>query len=340
MNWTLTDLPIIQGPMAGGFTTAELISEVSECGGLGSIGAGYMSPEALRSLIRAVKARTQKPFSVNLFIPHPVQVETAQVEKMKEWLAPYYKELGMSEVPGLKFDPQLFEKQWDVVLQEKVPAFSFTFGHLNPQQMQALKSQGVYIMGTATTLAEALVLQEQGCDAVVAQGAEAGGHRGSFLGDTFQFIPTEELVRTLAGNLKIPVIAAGGIFNRQGLERVTAVGAAAVQIGTAFLVCDESGASCEYKQALLAATPQQSEMIKVFTGRWARGLTNRFTAEMKKHEEEIPAYPIQHWLTTPLRKRAQELGQTDFQSLWAGQGLGSLQPCSAREFMKKLATPL
>lgn len=340
MKWTLTSLPIIQGPMAGGFTPAELVSEVSECGGLGSIGAGYMSPDSLRTLIRAVKARTQKPFAVNLFIPSQVHVDTSQITKMKEWLAPYYKELGLSEVPELNFDPELFEKQWDVVVQEHVPAFSFTFGCLNPQQMQILKSQGVYVMGTATTLAEALVLQEQGCDAVVAQGAEAGGHRGSFIGDTFELIPAQELVHTLAANLKVPVIGAGGVYDRAGWERMKNAGASAVQIGTAFLVCDESGASPAYKQALLSAKPTQSEMIKVFTGRWARGLANRFTAEMKVHEKETPAYPIQHWLTTPLRKRAQELGQTDFQSLWAGQGLGNLQVCSVREFMKKLATPV
>nr|BFD61812.1 nitronate monooxygenase [Bdellovibrio sp. HM001] len=340
MQWTLTSLPIIQGPMAGGFTTAELVSEVSECGGLGSIGAGYMAPESLRLLIQAVKARTRKPFSVNLFIPSDVPVDTSQVEKMKQWLAPYYRELGFAEVPELSFDPGLFEKQWDVVLQEKVPAFSFTFGCLTGSQMQALKAQGVYVMGTATTLAEALVLQEQGCDAVVAQGAEAGGHRGSFLGETFELIPTKELVQTLSLNLKIPVIGAGGICDREGLDKVMTAGASAVQIGTAFLVCDESGASKEYKQALLSARPEKSEMIKVFSGRWARGLTNRFTTEMKVHEAEIPPYPLQHWLTTPLRRKAQELGNTDFQSLWAGRGLGTLQAGSVREFMAKLANPV
>lgn len=340
MKWTLTPTPLIQGPMAGGFTTAELVSEVSEHGGLGSIGAGYMSPDSLRLLIRAVKARTKKPFSVNLFIPTHPQIDPLQVARMKTWLTPYYRELGLSDVPELNFDPTLFEKQWDVVVQERVPAFSFTFGTLSPEQMATLKSQDVYVMGTATTLAEALVLQEQGCDAVVAQGAEAGGHRGSFIGDSFEMIPVEELVSVLSSILKIPVIAAGGIYSRSGFERMMKAGASAIQVGTAFLVCHESGASKEYKQALLSASPEQSEMIKVFTGRWARGLTNRFAQEMKIHEQETPDYPLQHWLTTPLRRRAQELGQTDFQSLWAGQGLGALEACSVQEFMKKMATPV
>lgn len=335
-RWKLTDIPVIQGPMAGGYTTAELVSAVSNSGGLGSIGAGYMSPESLRFLIQKVKALTAKPFAVNLFIPTSPAVDLLQVERMKKLLLPFYREVGMDSVPELSYDPGLFQKQFAVVLEEKVPAFSFTFGCLKPSEMAALKSQNVFIMGTATSVEEALYLQAQGCDAVVAQGLEAGGHRGSFLDGKFPLLPAHKLVQDSVPQLQIPVIAAGGIVNKADMHTMLSAGAGAVQIGTAFLVCDESGASREYRDLLLKGKPEDTELIKVFSGRWARGLSNRFSREMKIHEADTPDYPIQHWLTTPLRKKAQESGHSEFQSLWSGQGLGALRACSVAEYMASL----
>lgn len=336
-RWKLTNAPVIQGPMAGGYTTAELVSAVSNHGGLGSIGAGYMAPDSLRSLIKKVKSLTAKPFAVNLFIPTSPAVDQQQVERMKKVLLPFYREVGMDSVPELSYDPDLFQKQFAVVLEEKVPAFSFTFGCLKPSEMAVLKAQNVFIMGTATSLEEALYLQKQGCDAVVAQGLEAGGHRGSFLDGKFPLVPAHKLVQEMAPQLQIPVIAAGGVVNKDNMQAMLAAGASAVQIGTAFLVCHESGASPEYRDLLLKGKPEDTELIKIFTGRWARGLSNRFSREMKVHEGDVPDYPIQHWLTTPLRKKAQESGRSEFLSLWSGQGLGALRACSVAEYMATLS---
>ncbi|AFY00257.1 NAD(P)H-dependent flavin oxidoreductase [Bdellovibrio bacteriovorus] len=335
-HWKLTSIPVIQGPMAGGYTTAELVSAVSNIGGLGSIGAGYMSPDSLRSLIKKVKSLTANPFAVNLFIPTSPVMDQAQLERMKKHLLPYYRLVGMDSVPELSYDPDLFQKQFSVVLEEKVPAFSFTFGCLKPAEMAALKAQNVFVMGTATSMEEALYLQEQGCDAIVAQGLEAGGHRGSFLEGKFPLLPAKQLVLEMAPKLNIPVIAAGGIVTRADMHTMLSSGANAVQIGTAFLVCQESGASREYRELLLKGKPEDTELIKVFSGRWARGLSNRFSSEMKVHEADTPDYPIQHWLTAALRKKAQESGHTELQSLWAGQGLGALRACAVAEYMATL----
>ncbi|CAE78542.1 nitronate monooxygenase [Bdellovibrio bacteriovorus] len=336
-HWKLTEVPVIQGPMAGGYTTAELVSAVSNSGGLGSIGAGYMSPDSLRLLIQKVKNLTTRPFAVNLFIPTSPAVDLLQVERMKKLLLPFYRELGMDSVPELSYDPDLFQKQFAVVLEEKVPAFSFTFGCLKPSEMAALKSLNVFVMGTATSLEEAEYLQKQGCDAVVAQGLEAGGHRGSFLDGKFPLLPAKNLVQEISERFQIPVIAAGGIVSKADMQTMLSAGAVAVQIGTAFLVCHESGASQEYRDLLLKGKPKDTELIKVFSGRWSRGLSNRFSREMKIHETDTPDYPIQHWLTTPLRKKAQESGRPEFQSLWSGQGLGSLRACSVAEYMATLS---
>ncbi|MFV8256424.1 NAD(P)H-dependent flavin oxidoreductase [Bdellovibrio bacteriovorus] len=335
-RWPLTKLPVIQGPMAGGYTTAELVAAVSNGGGLGSIGAGYMSPESLRTLIQKVKDLTTKPFAVNLFIPTSPAVDLPQVERMKKHLLPYYRQLGFESVPELAYDPGLFQKQFAVVLDEKVAAFSFTFGTLKPAEMSALKSQNVFVMGTATSVEEAEYLRKHGCDAVVAQGLEAGGHRGSFLNGKFPLVPALELVREISLKVKVPVIAAGGIVTADDLRKMLEAGACAVQIGTAFLVCHESGAAQEYRELLLKGKPEDTELIKGFTGRWARGLANRFSREMKVYDSDVPDYPIQHWLTTPLRKKAQESGRTEFQSLWSGQGLGSLRPCSVADYLATL----
>ncbi|WP_413613052.1 NAD(P)H-dependent flavin oxidoreductase [Bdellovibrio sp. HCB-110] len=328
--------PVIQAPMAGGFTPPSFIAAVCEEGGLGSIGAGYLSPESLREQIREVKKLTSKAFAVNLFIPTPVTLDQTKIEESKKILLKYHQELGISAEPKLFWDEQLFEKQFQVVLEEKVPVFSFAFGFLSAEKMQALKSQGIFIIGTATSLEEGLFLEQQGCDAIAAQGSEAGGHRGSFLDGKFPLVRVWDLVDELVDHVHIPVLAAGGIINAEGVHKARQLGASGVQVGTAFLVCKESSASPEFKKKLLTSPEGSTVLTKSFSGRWARGVENRFMKELEPLQEHLPDYPLQNSLTQVLRKHALEKGQTDFLSLWAGEGVGHLQELSIHELMQEL----
>lgn len=328
--------PIIQAPMAGGFTPPSFVAKVCEEGGLGSIGAGYLSPESLREQIREVKKLTKKPFAVNLFIPTPVTLDQRKIEESRKLLSKYHQELGISAEPKLVWDEQLFEKQFQVVLEEKVPVFSFAFGFLPVEKMQALKFQDVIIIGTATSLEEGLFLERQGCDAITAQGSEAGGHRGSFLDGKFPLVRVWDLVDELVDHVHVPVLAAGGIVSADDVHHARKLGASGVQVGTAFLVCHESTASPEFKKRLLTSSPGSTVLTKAFSGRWARGVENRFMKEMKPLEDHLPDYPLQNSLTQVLRKHALEKGQTDFLSLWAGEGVGRLQELSIHELMQEL----
>ncbi|MEK2644204.1 NAD(P)H-dependent flavin oxidoreductase [Bdellovibrio sp. BCCA] len=335
-RFQLPTFPIIQAPMAGTFTPPSFIATVCEAGALGTLGAGYLNPEDLRAQIQEIKKLTQKPFAVNLFIPTPVHLDQKKIEESKKILARYHAELGITAEPKLNWDEKLFEKQFQVVLEEKVPVFSFAFGSLSADKMQTLQAQGVFIIGTATSLEEGLFLEKIGCDAIAAQGAEAGGHRGSFLDGKFPLIPVQELVEQIVDNVQIPVLAAGGIVDGNDVREAKKWGAQGVQVGTAFLVCKESTAAPEFKKRLLTNSSGSTILTKAFSGRWARGVSNRFMQEMKSFEEDLPDYPLQNSLTQVLRKYATEKGLSDFMSLWAGTGVGRLKELSIRELIKQL----
>ncbi len=341
MNWTSTpltrrlrlDYPLIQAPMAGGPTTPALVAAVSNAGGLGSLGAGYLEPEAIRATIVEIRALTDRPFAVNLFVPRRADAKPEQLEWSRMLLERYRGELGLESPEALPPLPD-FEAQLAVLIDEGVDAFSFTFGVPGGEQLTELRDAGIVTLGTATHLLEGIVLEECGVDFVVAQGFEAGGHRGGFVGDPQRLpIGTMALVPLLARRLRTPVIAAGGIMEGRGLAAALALGACAAQLGTAFLACPESGAHPAYKRALLEATEIGTTLTRAFSGRAARALGNRFTRELYDDEADLPPYPVQHQLTVALRRAAAERGDAELMALWAGQGVALCRERPAAELI-------
>lgn len=317
--------PIIQAPMAGGITTAELVSSVSNHGGLGMIGAGYMTPESLRMLIREVKERTEQNFGVNLFVPTPYEITKEKIELSKQAMEPIYDALSIDknqlvDIPTFTCTKQNYETQIDVLIEEEVPIFSFTFGVPSKEDVQRLKDHGIVLIGTATTVKEAVEIEKLGLDAVVAQGSEAGGHRGTFLNDTDNSaIGLMSLIPQVSDTVQIPVIAAGGIMDSRGFMAAMFLGAKAVQMGTAFLTCEESGAHPLHKEAVLQATEDEIVLTRSISGKYASGIDNQFIRTLNKKTSELPEYPIQHYLTSSIRKSAAENGNKEFMSLWSGQ---------------------
>ncbi|WP_257350744.1 NAD(P)H-dependent flavin oxidoreductase [Pseudalkalibacillus decolorationis] len=333
------EYPIIQAGMAGGVTTAALVSEVSNAGGLGMIGAGYMKPEQLRELIQETKKRTDKPFAVNLFINEEEPILTnEEVNEARRILKPIQQELDTAEELVLGHLPKM-EEQIEVLLKEKVEIMSFTFGIPNEQTIHRLKHQDVLLIGTATTVDEAILNDKAGMDAVVVQGFEAGGHRGTFEQSFDEgMIGTMALVPQVVDHVHIPVIAAGGIMDGRGIVASMALGARGVQMGSAFLTCQESGGNPLHKKATLERKETETIITRSFSGKPARGFQNRFTEMMKDHETNVPEYPVQNYLTNSIRQRAKEAGNAEFMSLWSGQGTRLSENLTVANFMKKLLT--
>ena len=329
--------PIVQAPMAGGPTTPELVAAVSNAGGLGSLGAAYLSPETLREQIREIRNLTEGPFNVNLFVPSPFEVDSNSIEHANGLLGAYRKELGINAPEEFSSFEENFEDQLEVVIEEHVPVFSFTFGVPSASHLRQLRDAGITTVGTATTVREGLRLEEDGVDMVVAQGSEAGGHRGTFLGD-FQdaLIGTMALVPQMVDALSIPVIASGGIMDGRGLAAALVLGAEAAQMGTAFLACEESGTHPEFKRAVLEAAEDETAITRVFSGRAARGVKNRFMIEVGEHEEELPPFPVQNTLTKDVRAAAQKQDRPEFMSLWAGQAVRLARPIGAAELVRSV----
>ncbi|MEK5036705.1 NAD(P)H-dependent flavin oxidoreductase [Sporosarcina sp. FSL K6-3457] len=338
MKWTTRleiDHPIIQAPMAG-VTTPEFVAASTEAGILGSIGAGYLSAEETRKFIREVKERTDKPFAVNLFVPEQVEMQQLYLREAYEALQPVGKQLGMPFWKTPLSESQ-FDGQVQVVVEEGVKICSFTFGLPDEKIVRLLKDNDVYLIGTATTIEEVKLAEQAGIDAVVVQGSEAGGHRGSFAGEVV-LIQLDELLKEVLAAVKIPVIAAGGIATKERVASVLASGAQAVQIGTALLAADESGAHPVYKQAILAADEGGTTVTKVFSGKAARGIRNQFMLEMK--DTVIAPYPYQNDLTKELRKAAAQQGKSEFMSLWAGESVHLTTKGTVKEILAELYNPL
>jgi nitronate monooxygenase len=330
--------PIVQAPMAGGPTTAALVAAVSNAGGLGSLGAAYLPPEKLREKVGEIRALTDRPFNVNLFLPSPFEADSRRIERANELLAPYREELGVRS-PGIPSSfEENFDEQLEVVLEERVPVFSFTFGSLAPELAGRLKENGTTVVGTATTVREGLRLEEDGVDAVVTQGSEAGGHRGTFLGDFGDaLIGTMALVPQMVDALTVPVVASGGIMDGRGLAAALVLGAGAAQMGTAFLACEESGAHPRFKRAVLEATEDETAITRAFSGRAARGVKNRFMTEFGANDEELAPFPVQNALTRDVRAAAQRQDRPEFMSLWAGQGARLVRRTTAANLVRETA---
>lgn len=332
------DYPILLAPMAGEAARAPLVAAVSNAGGLGMLGAGYMSPDRLLATVAEIRALTSRPFGVNLFVMEPAERDRSGVEMMAEALARYHAELGIG-APALPASlEENYLQQMEAVLSAGVAAFSFTFGVPSAQQMDALKAAGACVMGTATTVDEALELERRGVDVVVAQGAEAGGHRGTFLGDAFDnaMIGTMALVPQVVDAVRLPVVAAGGIADRRGVRAARALGASAVSVGTAFLTTIESSVSDAYKLALTGPGSRVTGVTRVFSGRQARGVRNRFMDEMHAFEVGAPAYPVTNALTRDMRQAASRQGRAEFLSLWAGQAAPLARNWSVAQLMEEL----
>lgn len=328
--------PILLAPMAGAGGTPELAAAVSNAGGMGAWGGAYAKPDEIAATIRRIRQLTQRPFNINLFAGG---YETRKVDPqpMLAIVGEAHARLGLPPplLPPVPADP--FAAQLEAVLEERPPVFSFTFGMPSAAQIAALKQRGVAVMGTATTVQEARQLQQAGVDAIAAQGAEAGAHRGSFAAPfEDSMIPLAVLVREICASTALPVIASGGIMDGRDVAKAMALGAAAVQLGTAFLPCPESGAPPAYKRALLEAKTDTTVITRAFSGRPARGLTNAFIAMVAGKEDSILPFRQQNDLTRPLRNAAGQRGIADFISLWAGQGVARSRAMPAADLVKAL----
>ncbi|HEX2713646.1 MAG TPA: DUF561 domain-containing protein [Candidatus Acidoferrales bacterium] len=332
--------PIIQAPLAGGGDTPELVAAVSNSGALGFIGASYLSPEQITSTAAAVRTRTSRPFGINLFAPLPPSEAHQSPDRMLARLAPYFAELGLPSPALPKSTGSSFDEQLAAALESGASCFSFTFGTLPLGAVQAIKARSMFLIGTATTVEEAMALERSGVDAIVTQGSEAGGHRGTFAGEfTSGMVGTIALVPQVADTVRVPVIASGGIMDGRGIVAALALGASAVQLGTAFLTCHEAGIPDCYKEAILSAHEDQTRITRAFSGRPARGIMNRFMTEIEsKHGDDmILPFPLQNSLTRPLRTAAAKQSRAEFLSLWAGQGLRLARRQSASELVALLA---
>jgi nitronate monooxygenase len=330
---------IIQAPMAGGTTTPELVATVSNAGALGSIGAAYLSADQIIEAIAAVRRLTSRPFGVNLFVPAPSPEQgTWDPAGMLDFLSPHHAVVGLAppELPD-SFAPEP-EGQWAAVLAAEVPVFSFTFGVPDAGLISAFQAAGTRVFGSATTVAEARLLEDAGVDGVVAQGSEAGAHRATFASGIEQsLVGTLALVPQVVDAVRIPVIASGGIMDGRGIVAAEALGAAGVQLGTAFLTTDEAGTSQPYREALLQAREDETVVTRAFSGRPARGIINAFIEDMSEPgaPEPLP-FPIQNALTGPMRRAAAQRDDADRLALWAGQGVPLARAMPASELVARL----
>ena len=340
---TLIDLrhPLIQAPMAGGATTPELVAAVSNAGALGSFAAATLSPQAMREGVARVRQLTERPFNVNLFVLDDPAPSDAEVARAQARLDPLRAELGLP--PGGR--PARFcednRAQLETLIELAPPVVSFTFGLLDAAAVARLHAAGSRVIGTATTVAEARAWEAVGADMVCAQGCEAGGHRGTFLGDPQQSnIGLLALLPQVAAAVQVPVIAAGGLMDGRGIAASLLLGAQAAQLGTAFLCCPESGIPALWKAAILAAGDDSTRLTRAFSGRYARGIVNDFMRRFAAEEQQVPDYPVQNALTADIRQAATRQGRAEYLSLWAGQGAGMARALPAAELVRVLMDEL
>lgn len=333
--------PIIQAPMAGGPTTVDLVVAVCEAGGMGSLAGAYTTPQKIVEWGHEVKNRISRPFGINLFAPLPPPELPPDPDVALKAVAPFYEELGLPAPTLPSIERDSFDEQLAAALECGASVFSFTFGTLPSSAVEAIKSRGIFLMGTATKVEEAVQLERSGVDAVIAQGGEAGAHRGTFVGDfESAMIGTMALVPQIVSAVRVPVIAAGGIMDGRGVAAALALGAGAAQMGTAFLTCNEAGTSETYKEAILHAREDRTRVTRAFTGRPARGIVNRFMdgVERQGTADAILPFPIQNSLTRPLRQAAAKQNNSEYLSLWAGQGVRLARRQSAGDLVRRLAS--
>lgn len=326
----LSALPVIQAPMAGDPSTPALAAAVSAAGGLGTLAAGYKTAEQVGADIEAVRAATDRPFGVNLFVPDDGPRDPAAVSRYVDSLAPEAARYGVS-----LGDPRSDDDGWaaklDLLVSARVPVASFTFGCPSAASLERLREAGIVSVVTVTSVTEARLAAAAGADALCLQGIEAGGHRG-----TFASAPGDAGLVALLGLVRaatdLPLIAAGGVMTAAGVRAVLALGAVAAQCGTAFLLADEAGTSAPHRAAL-ADPAATTALTRAFSGRWARGISNRFLVE---HADAPAGYPALHHVTRPLRAAAARAGDAGGLNLWAGQAFPLARPGPAADILHSL----
>jgi nitronate monooxygenase len=333
------DLPILQAPMAGVQGSALAIA-VSNAGGLGALPCAMLGPDLLRQELATLRAQTPKPFNVNFFCHTPPAPDTAREAAWRTALAPAYAELGIDPAavpagPGRR----PFDQESADILAEFTPAVvSFHFGLPSPELLARVRGWGAKVLSSATTVEEARWLVAHGVDAVIAQGLEAGGHRGHFLSDDLtRQMGTFALVSRIVAAVDVPVIAAGGIADAAGVAAALALGAAGVQVGTAYLLCPEATTSALHRAALKSDSAHHTALTNLFTGRPARGIVNRFMREFGPLDDRVPPFPLATAAAAPLRARAEALGSGAFSPLWAGQNTGGCRDIPAAQLTRALA---
>ncbi len=331
--------PIIQAPMGGGFTPPELVAVVSNAGALGSLGAPYLTPAQIAEAAAKIRALTDKPFNLNLFAGGYAAESRTDPAPVLALLGAIHDKLGIPPPVLPPLAPSPFDAQLEAVLEARPKVFSFTFGIPAAPALARLKQRGIVILGTATTVGEAQLLAAVGVDAVVAQGEEAGAHRGTFAGPFEDaMVPTLELVDAIVRNVTIPVIASGGLMDGRDIAAALKRGAVAAQLGTAFLACPECGASKTHKDALLSARTDTTVITRAFSGRQARGLRNAYIDAVKS--DMILPFPQQNDLTRPMRGAAAKQDKADYLSLWAGRGVTRIRQMPAADLVKTLVAEI
>jgi nitronate monooxygenase len=333
------ELPIVQAPMAGS-SDAELAIAVSEGGGLGSLPCAMLTADQVRSSYQRIRQHTARPINLNFFCHHSPSTDVEGERRWRELLAPFYAELGIdtSSAASMPNRAPFDEAMCDVVVELKPAVVSFHFGLPSRQLLDRARSSGARILSSATTVEEARWLEGEGCDAVIAQGVEAGGHRGMFLSaDVATQVGTMALTPQIVDAVRVPVIAAGGIGDARGIVAAFALGASAVQIGTAYLRCPESRASAVHRRALEQARDDQTVLTNVITGRPARGLANRIIRDLGPMNPLAPAFPVAADALGPLRANAEKGGSGDFSPLWCGQAVALSRGIPAAQLTRMLA---
>jgi nitronate monooxygenase len=334
--------PIIQGPL-GGVSSQRLTAAVSNCGGLGSFGAHGLSPGAIAEVIGEVRSMTDKPFAMNLWVSMEDEgaraADEAAFKRSLATVGPLIASLGGSLPTYAPYAPMKFEEQVRVLIDASVPVFSFIYGVPPREILDECRAKGVVVIGTATTPEEAVELEKAGVDVVAASGFEAGGHRGSFLRAAEDSLTgTFALVPQVADRVSAPVVAAGGIADARGIVAAFALGAEGVQIGTAFLACEESGANPRHREALLGGEAEKTGLTRGFTGRLARGLRNRLFEAMSAPGVEVLPYPLQRFLMRSVSGPAEKAGREELMPMWAGQSANLVRHARAAELLDSLVS--
>lgn len=334
------DEPIVLAPMGGGPSTPELVAAVAEAGGLGSIAAGYLSPDALVAHLERTRRLTRGSLAVNIFVPPDRPLKTELSAKAAKTLTAITTRLSAPAPVATLPDPTTFEDQVAVAAASDATVVSFTFGIPSESVLARLHAAGKIVAATANTFDEAAQVAEAGCDAVILQGFEAGAHRGGISERGDRHVGLIALLEQARGRLDVDVIASGGVTSGAGVAACLALGAVAVQIGTAFLVTDESGATAEWKKAVLTCTDADTVVTAALTGRGARAVRNELVDQMTELGEDLPDYPVLNSFTSALRQRAKELGDPEYQSLWTGQAGSAARTGAAADTFERLVAEL